>query len=164
MNKKVVVIGILAITILAAVGAFFYSHNNKPLKTSFYQDRLNEVGFNNPDGWFVSPSAGYIRVTENQADTTKPSVLIKTQDLDSTIDALGLDKAQEVKIGDKTMRRLDREVQLPAVPNRPVTKTTSTQLLWFAPNGRSVIFEITPWQKPAFDSGMKELISSFKTL
>ena len=163
MNKKVVVIGILAITILAAVGAFFYSRS-KPVAATYYEDHLNEVGFNKPDGWFVSPRAGYIRVTEDQADTTKPSVLIKTQDLDSTIDALGLDKAQEVKIGDKTMRRLDREVQLPAVPNRPVTKTTSTQLLWVAPNGRSVIFEITPWQKPAFDSGMKELISSFKTL
>ncbi len=157
--KTKLIAGIVIIIILAAVGAFFYSRNKSSIKTSFYQDRLNEVGFNKPDGWFVSPSAGYIRVTEDQADTTKPTVLIKTQDLASTIDALGLDKAEQVKIGGKTLRRLDRNV---AVPERP--NVTITQLLWVAPNGRSIIFEITPWQKPAFNPGMKELISSFKTL
>lgn len=157
--KKVLIISLVAILVLAA-GAFFYSR--KPQVTGkFYEERVNNVGFDKGDKWFVSATAGNIRVTEDQADTSKPSVLIKTQDLDSTIEALGLDKAPQVKIGDKTLRRLDRSVTPPGGFAKTVTLT---QLLWVMPGGRPVIFEITPWQKPVFDPGMKDLISTFKSL
>lgn len=163
MKTKAIVITIIAIAGLA-LGAFFY-FQNKSADVNWYTDQTNKAAFIKEDRWFIGSQEGYIRVNEDPNDVSKPSVLIKLKDQESSIEALGLDKAPEVSIEGKSMRRLDRSVEIPANPARPAQVVTLTQLLWIAPDGRQIVFEITPRQPVnELTASMEKIITSFKLL
>lgn len=163
MKTKPIVIAILVIAVLS-IGAFFY-FQNKTADVNWYTDQANKAAFIKEDRWFIGSQEGYIRVNEDPNDVSKPSVLIKLKDQESSIEALELDKAPQVTIGKKSMRRLDRSVDIPANPARPAQVVTLTQLLWVTPDGRQIVFEITPRQPAGeLSASMEKIITSFKLL
>ncbi|OGE87985.1 MAG: hypothetical protein A3J07_02140 [Candidatus Doudnabacteria bacterium RIFCSPLOWO2_02_FULL_49_13] len=165
MKLKVTVISIIVILVLVA-GAFFYLRNQSPAPLVYqpYIDQTNKVSFEKPETWLASPSQGYVRVSENAADSSKPSILVKIEYPESIIEALGLDKGRQITVGGKTMIRVDIERQVPAMEGRAASTVTFTDLLWQAPDGRKIIFEISPGQPAKMDQSVENFLESFQAL
>jgi hypothetical protein len=149
---------ILGAVILLSVGGL-YSYFQP--KWTTYTDGLNGVSLEKPETWQAGSIDGYVRVAENTGDAAKPNVLIKIDYPASIIPALELDTAPEVEIAGKVMRRADHEREIPARPGVATSTVTYTHLLWTAPNGKQVIFEISPWQKPDLDPSVERILRSF---
>ncbi len=162
MKSKAVVIAIIAIIVLVA-GAFFYWQRKPAVVYKPYQDEDNRLTFEKPETWFASSSDGYVRVSENTADTSKPSILVKLEYPESIIESLGLDKGEMITIGGKNMRRVDIERKVPAAEGTPALTVTYTDLLWESGDDRKIIFEISPWQKPDMDPSVIKFLETFET-
>jgi hypothetical protein len=153
-QSKLLII-LIAFAAVAAGIAFYYFQP----KWVEYADTLNKVSLEKPENWEAGSIEGYVRVAENTGDATKPSVLVKIDYPESIIPSLELDTAPEVEIAGKTMRRADHERELTGPTQGTVTYT---HLLWTAPNGKKIIFEISPWQKPDLDPSVERILRTFQ--
>lgn len=150
---------LLTLLVVALVVAGGYYALNK--KTELYQDATNNITLEKPIGWTAGSIEGYARVAEDTKDATKPSVLIKIDYPESIIPSLGLDVAEEVVVGGKTVRRVDHEWETKGAGGEVTGKQTFTFLMWTAPSGKKIIFEITPGQKPSMSSEVEEIVRTF---
>lgn len=162
MKQKIIIISSIVGIVLIALAFFFYSQNR--IAYTSFTDQTNKVGFEKPEKWFAGSLEGYVRVSEDTQDASKPNILVKMDYPESIIPALGLDKGEEVVIGGKTMVRVDSETPVPAIGGRPASTVTYTHLLWLAPDGRKIIFEISPWQKPVINKSVERFLSTFNPL
>jgi hypothetical protein len=155
VRKIFIIIGAVILLLVGGLYSYFQP------KWITYTDSLNGVSLQKPETWQAGSIEGYVRVAENTADAAKPNVLIKIEYPESIIPALELDTAPEVEIAGKIMRRADHEREIPARPGASTSTVTYTHLLWTAPNGKMIIFEISPWQKSDLDPNVERILRSF---
>ncbi len=160
-GKPVLKIVLTLLVVAAVVAGAYYALSQK---TQVYRDDENKITLEKPRGWEAGSVAGYARVAENSQDIKAPSVLIKIDYPESIIPSLGLDTAEEVVVGGKTVRRIDHEWETKSSSGEVTGKQTFTFLMWTAPSGKKIIFEITPWQKPSMSVEVEEVVRTFSTL
>lgn len=164
MKQKSIILIIIIILLLLGGAYLYYSKSKKQTAYEEFKDDANKVSFKKPTAWVTSSTDGYVRIIQNNTDPSSPSILVKVDYPASIIPALGLDSGQQVTIGKKTMRKADSQIEVPANAERAATTATYTHLLWDSPDGRKIIFEISPWQKPGFDKSVEEFLSSFSPI
>ena len=154
----------ILLIIVAAGGIYyflFYTPGKLQTENKLYRDEGNQISFEKPEGWVANSIEGYAKVAEDALDSNKPSVLIKMEYPESVIPALGLDVGEEVSVGGKTVRRVDHEWETKDSKGVVTGMQTFTFFLWRAPDGREIIFEISPWQKTAISEEVERVLRNF---
>lgn len=160
-----IAIALAAVIVGGGLGWYWFRSDALP-DWRVYSDAENKVSFMKPDGWIIDSSAGFINIKSDPNKVGGVKVLVKTDQADLFVNALGLDAedAQKVKIGelDWVINHLD--IVTPAGPNFPTSTVGYTYLYHQFAGPRNMIIEILPAQRDGLDPDLKQLVSTISVL
>jgi len=131
-----------------------------------YSDAENKTSFMYPAGWVISSSPGFVNIKSDPDKVGGVKVLMKTDQAEVFVNALGLDAAdvRKMKIGelDWVVNHLDIEV--PGGDRFPTSTVNYTYFYHQFAGGRNMILEVIPSQKEKMNPELQKLISTVKNL
>jgi len=131
-----------------------------------YSDSDNKVSFMRPETWIISSSLGFIDIKSDPNKLGGVNILMKTDQADLFVNALGLDaeNIQKIKIGELDWVVNHMDVTVPGGVGFPTSTMSYSYLYHQFASGRNMILEIIPTQKGGLDKDLEQLVSTIKIL
>lgn len=157
-------ISILILAAIVGVGfgirQFFF-----PPGLETFKDDKSKTSFTHPSGWTVDSTEDFVKAIKNRDLPDKFNVLVKINQPESILEYLGvLNSTTTIQVGDKNFYVAHRTDSRPGDGYNPTSSLSMTHYFWKAPNGKTYLFEVSPWQKPDMNEDLKKMLETFKPL
>ncbi len=156
----------LAAVIVGGGLSWYWFRPGPSVELQPYSNSENKVSFMIPETWTTNSSPGFINIKSDPNKVGGVKVLMKTDQADLFVNALGLDSktAQKVTIGETEWVMNHMDIETPGGDNFPTSTVGYTYLYHQFAGPRNMILEIVPTQKDGLNPDLKKLISTIKVL